>query len=308
MLGVFTMHEPATVPEAAGLLARYGPDAVVYAGGTELLILMREGLVHYPHLVNIKTIPGLDRIGLEDHAAADAWPWTDVPGECRTLTIGPLATHHQLSRSPVIRTHAGLLAEVEQQVANIRVRVAGTIGGNLCFAEPHSDPATLLVAWGAALELSSPTGLREIPADEFFVGMLETARHPDEILTAIRLPVPVDSSCFGGAYEKFSLHERPTVTVAAFLVRRDGTIDRARLAVGSVGPVPLCAGEAEESLRHLRPTVAAFKQAARLAALAVDPVDDLYGSAGYKRHLVSVLTARALAAAANNAGFGMSDE
>jgi carbon-monoxide dehydrogenase medium subunit len=285
MLRVFEIVEPATPEEASQFLAEHGFDAAVYAGGTELLVLMKEGLVHYPYLVNIKTIPGLDHIKL------------DPTGQ--SLHLGALATHRRLERSPLVREYAPLLAEVEQQVANIRVRTAGTIGGNLAFAEPHSDPGTLLLAWGATIGLISAEGRREVPIDHFFTGFLETARRPEEILCDIQLPLL--SARTTGAYEKFSTHERPTANVAALLELQNGVIESARIAVGSVGPVPIRATAAEALLRGHRPEPDAFASAAGSAAQAIDPLDDIYGSADYKRHLTQVLTVRALTAAARRA-------
>lgn len=282
MLAPFAIHEPATVGEASRLLLDLGAEAAAYAGGTELLLLMKEGLIHYPHLVNIKTIPGLDGI--------------DVSSD-DSLTLGALVTHRRVATSPAIRDRAPLLAEMAARVANTRVRSAGTLGGNLCFGEPHSDPATLLLAWDAVVELRSTEGARSLPLAAFLVGLLQTARQPHEILTAIQVP-PLPPT-MSGAYEKFSLHERPTVTVAALLdLRDDGLIQGARLAVGSVGPVPIRVPQAEALLAGAPPSPRAFAQAAALAAAAVVPADDLYGSEDYKRHLVGVLAARALARAA----------
>lgn len=282
MFGVAEIHEPSTVEEASRLLAEYGYDASVYAGGTELLVLIKEGLVRYPHLVNIKTIPGLAGVSIDEDAG--------------TLAIGALTTHYRLERSPMVRAHAPLLAEVESKIANVRVRVAGTIGGNLCFGEPHSDPATLLRAWGATLELASSRGRRTVPAEDFFLGLFETARADDELLTGIR--VPLLPSNVGAAYEKFSVHERPTTTVAAFVSTNDaGIIDDARIAIGSVGPAPRRVAAAEEILGGEAPGDMLFAEAAEQAARAVDPVDDHYGSVDYKRHLVRVLASRALATA-----------
>jgi carbon-monoxide dehydrogenase medium subunit len=282
LLGVFEIYEPTTVQAASQLLTAHGSEAAIYAGGTELLVLMKEGFVHYPHLVNIKTIPGLAEV-TADQAR-------------QVLRLGALVTHRQLEQSAVVKQHAPLLAEVEQLVANIRVRSAGTLGGNLCFAEPHSDPGTLLLAWGASLQLSSAREERTIPIEEFFVGLLETARRPDEILAQIELPFLADQT--GGAYEKFSTHERPTANVAALVRLQNGRIEAARIAVGSVGPIPVRVKAAERVLQGETPGSAVFAAAAEGASQAVDPVDDIYGSVEYKRHLVKILTQRALAAAA----------
>jgi carbon-monoxide dehydrogenase medium subunit len=282
MLGVFEIHEPATLQEASQILAAYDSEATVYAGGTELLVLMKEGLVHYPHLVNIKTIPGLAEVVVDEAQ--------------RVLRLGALTTHRQLEQSPVVKQNAPLLAEVEARVANIRVRSAGTLGGNLCFAEPHSDPGTLLLAWGASLQLSSAGARRTVPIETFFVGMLETSRRPDEILSEIRLPLFEEGTA--GAYEKFSTHERPTANVAVIIRVRDGVIETARIAVGSVGPLPIRIGQAESILQGEAPGPDVFNAAAESAALAVDPIEDIYGAVDYKRHLVRVLTRRALTTAA----------
>ncbi len=285
MLGIFQIHEPDSIEEASSLLKEYGYEAAVYAGGTELLLVMKEKLAHYSHLVNIKTIPGLDEISFDP--------------EARTLRIGALTTHRQLEHSSLIAEHAPLLAEMESTVGNVRVRAMGTIGGNLCFAEPHSDPATLLLAWDAVLEVGSDEARRRIPIADFLLGMFETALQPGEILIDVHLQLlPANAA---GAYRKFSTHERPTATVAALLQLEQGVIADARLAVGSVGPAAFRAKEAEEMLRGQQPQEELIASAAESASRAADPVDDLHGSAEYKRHLVRVLAAEALDLAARRA-------
>ena len=287
MLSPFHIHQPATVEEASDLLARHGPDeAAVYAGGTELLLLLKEGLAHYRHLVDVKTSPGLAEIS--------------VDADQRSLRIGALVTHRQLICSPLVQEQAPLLREMEAQVANARVRAVGTIGGNLCFAEPHSDPATLLLAWEAELELASLKGRRTVPATAFFTGLLATDRRPEEILTGIRLPLLAPRT--EGAYAKFGQHERPSASIAVLLRFDEGLIAEARIAVGSVGPMPMRAAAAEALLAGAPPSEAAFAAAATRAASAADVMDDLYGTPDYKRHLVRVLTGRALAVAAARAG------
>ena len=286
MLDRFTIHEPATVAEASALLAGYGPEAAIYAGGTELLVVMKERLAHFPHLVNIKTIPGLDEISL------------DTTGDA--LTIGPLATHRMIERSPLVRERAPLLAALAARVANVRVRAAGTIGGNLCFAEPHSDPATLLLAWGATLTLISEGGARDIPAEEFFLGVLETARRHEEVLTAIRVPLLPPAA--GSAYERFTTHERPTATVAVVLRIAADEVAEARIVAGSVGQRPGRLPLAEAVLVGQRPAPALFASAAERARDEVEVSEDPFESGDYKRHLVRVLTERALTAAAERAG------
>lgn len=283
MLRPFVIHEPRSVEEASALLATHGPEAAAYAGGTELLVVMKEGLAHFPHLVNLKTIPDLRGITASNGA----------------LHIGALTTHREIERSPLVRERAPALASLEGQVANIRVRYAGTLGGNLCFAEPHSDPATLLVAWGATLRLESQRGAREIAAQDFFTGLLETARAHDEILTEVRVPLPPRGT--GTAYERFKTHERPVVTVAVVIRLANGVIGEGRVVVGSVGPRPALLPTAGAMLAQQPPSQELFAAVAERAAAEAEIMEERFESVEYRRHLVRVLVARALGAAAAHA-------
>jgi len=135
MLRRFRLEEPESVDETSDLLARYGESAKIYAGGTELLLAMKEGLVHYERLVNIKKIRSLDQITTENGF----------------IHIGALSTHRKLVESSLLRERLPALVGMESDIANIRVREVGTLGGNLCFAQPHADPGTLLLGLGARL-------------------------------------------------------------------------------------------------------------------------------------------------------------
>jgi aerobic carbon-monoxide dehydrogenase medium subunit len=286
MLRPFELHQPTTVEEASRLLGRYGDDAGFYAGGTELLLVMKEGLLRYTHLVDLKTIPGLDRIAYDTAA--------------NTLRIGALATHAAVERSPVVARHFPLLTEVESTVANVRVKNVGTLGGNLCFAEPHADPGTLCVACDAVVRLEGPAGGRDVPAGEFFVGAYETARRPDEVLTGIRLPAPGPRT--RGVYMKFGFHERPTLGVAVLLTLDgdgDARIADTRVAVGCVNPRPtrLFGVEAKVNGRTVADVLRTLKEISEAAAGDVAPADDLHGTADYKMEMTKVFVRRALRAA-----------
>src|ERR1700747_1900075 len=159
MLRRFRLEEPESVKEVSELLGRFGESAKVYAGGTELLLAMKEGLVQYERLVNIKRVAGLNEIKLENGA----------------IKIGALCTHHQLELSPVVQQNLPALVKLEQNVANVRVRQVGTLGGNLCFAEPHADPGTLLLAAGATLIAGKSASKRGITAEKFFVDGYESS-------------------------------------------------------------------------------------------------------------------------------------
>lgn len=290
MLRPFALHRPASAEEACDLLSRLGEDAVPYAGGTELLLLMKEGLLRPRHLVDVKRIPGLDAI---------------VDGGA-DVTIGAVVTHRAVERSAAVRARCPVLAAVARHVANIRVRNVGTVGGNLAFADPHSDLATLFLALDARVQLASPRGRRELSLDDFVRGPWETARAADELLTSVTLtPWPERTAA---AYVKFGVHERPTLGVAVALrlepaANGAASVAEARLAIGCVDPRPARVPAAEARLRgcpvaDLEDSVA---EVGARAAASVDPADDLYGSADYKREMVAVFTRRALRAAAGRA-------
>jgi carbon-monoxide dehydrogenase medium subunit len=176
---------------------------------------------------------------------------------------------------------------MERRVANIRVRNVGTLGGNLCFSDPHSDPATFLLALDAEAEWDS----RRAPLADFLVGPYETALEPGQLLRAIRVPVPAPGT--GIAHRKFAFHERPAATVTCVVRVDDGTVAEARIAVGSVGARPVRAHAAEKRLKNTPPgDAAALAEAAALAAEASDAVADANGPADYKLQLVRVLVER----------------
>lgn len=286
MLAPFSLHRPATLAEAAALLHELGDDAAIYAGGTELIPILKDRLTEIGHLVDIKRISGLDAITADGDA----------------IRIGTLATHRAIERSPLVRQRLPELAALEANVANVRVRSAGTIGGNLCFAEPHSDPATLLVALGARLSLVSAEGERTMPAEAFFTGLMSTDRRPDEILSDITVPLPAPGT--GVAYERFKIHERPSASVAAVVRVEGGVIAEARIVVGSIGERPERMPAAEAVLMGKLPTPAYAASAADQVRRHVEPTVDAFESTDYKRHLAAVLTEQAVLRAATLATSG----
>ncbi|TMA65044.1 MAG: carbon monoxide dehydrogenase [Deltaproteobacteria bacterium] len=267
MLRRFRLEEPQSVAEVSELLGRFGESAKVYAGGTELLLAMKEGLVQYERLVNVKNVTGLNEITVTDGS----------------VTIGALCTHHQLETSAALTEKLPALKKLEQNVANVRVRQVGTIGGNLCFAEPHADPGTLLIALGAKLITEKSSSKREIAAEDFFVDAYETALEADEVLTKIQVPVPAANG--RSAYLKFGYLERPSVGVAIAF----------NLAVGCAGPAPRRVAEAEALLEGKSKDEAErnLAQAGAVAGRAAQAISDLHGSQEYKEHIVGVLLKRA---------------
>jgi carbon-monoxide dehydrogenase medium subunit len=284
MLGALTIHQPTTAAEAAALRAQLGDAATLYAGGSELLLVMKEGLGQWRQLVDVKAIPAL-------HELTDA-------GD--RLVIGAAVTHRQLERSPLLRDRYAMLGEMERQVANVRVRNVGTLGGNLCFAEPHSDPATALLVYDARAVLAGPRAERVQALGDFITGSYETALGADELLVRIEVPAPPPAAV--GAYLKFGFHERPTVGVAVLLDIAGDTVSAARIAVGCIGPVPTRLGALEARLRGTsRRALESGVDARGDDLTTLDVVSDLHGSAEYKREVAAVLVSRALAVAAGRA-------
>lgn len=278
MLRSFRMLTPSSAQEAAGELVRLGDKAKVYAGGAELLLLMRHGLVQADRLIDIKHIPSLDKITLKGGA----------------LHIGATVTHHRLETDPLIREHLPMFATAESQVANIRVRNQGTLGGNLCFNDPHSDPGAALLVHEAVVFLAGPKEQRQMRLEDFFTGMYETALGPDELLAQVKVP-PLPPG-WGGAYMRVHRLQRPTLGVAAAAEAKNGRLEGVRLAVGCVGPTPKRLAELESKIQGARLEEAArmIRESKSYLAESLHPVDDILGSSEYKLHITRVLLGRAL--------------
>ena len=287
MIPRFAHARPGSFDEAFAAFDAAGGDAAWYAGGTELLQVMKMGLARFGTLIDLKGIAGLAGIAGDDAGG---------------LVIGGTATHREIERSPVVHAVAPALAALAAQVANPRVRNQGTLGGNLCFAEPHSDPATFLLAAGARLDLRGRSGRREVAIDEFLVGPFATTRAADEILAAVLVPAAAPGE--GRAYEKIVFRERPAVSVAVRVRVADGAIVEARVVVGSMTDVPAVVAGAGAALAGSSADggIAEDSLTAAAEALARLPAeDDLDGSADYKRHLAGVLFRRAVRAAVSEA-------
>jgi carbon-monoxide dehydrogenase medium subunit len=278
-LAPFRLHRPRTLGEATELLLDLGPDALPYCGGTELLLVAKLGLTQFSDLIDLKGIEELSGI--------------DADGELR---VGAATTHRQIERSAVIRAGWPSLAAMERDVANIRVRNVGTIGGNLCFADPHSDPGTYLMAadgWLTAQRGGAPA--RRIPIEDFTRGAYETALEPGELLVSVHVPrLPPGSAL---VHRKVSFRERPAITVAVKLTVRDTTIAAARLAVGSIGLAAQRLSGAERCLHGLdaaNPRTTQLGPCLESAGREAEPIEDANGSVEYKRQLVRVMVERSV--------------
>ena len=288
MLQPFRVLTPANVEEASAELVRLGERATIYAGGAELILLLRYGMVHAEYLINIKGIDGLSEIGWDG----------------RTVQIGATVTHRRLETDSLIRERLPLLADAESRIANIRVRNQGTLGGNLCFNDPHSDPGTALLLHEAKVVLARKDGHRQIPLSDFLSGMYSTGLEPGELLQKVFVaPLPVE---WGAAYLRVHRYQRPTLNVAVAAKLQNGAVEDARLAVGCVGPKPLRLSELEAKIRgeKLDSAKQIFADSKPYLKDKLEPVDDLLGSADYKIYMAAVLLSRALSQASRSNGKG----
>lgn len=279
MIPRFALARPTTLADAYAAFTASGGDAAYVAGGTELLQVMKMGLAQVGTLIDLKGIAELRGIA----KTADG-----------SLRIGGATTHRDIERSALVRRHTPGLAALEEGVANVRVRNTGTIGGNLAFAEPHSDPATFLLACGAIVELAGPAGNRELGIGGFILGPLQTARDADEIIVAVRIPAAAPG--VGRAYAKFAFFERPAASVAVCLAIEDGIVAEATVAVGSMTDVPMVVPRAGVLLigNEARSGTIADSLGRQVDAFDdLDIVADHNGSADYKRHLAGVLLGQA---------------
>jgi len=267
-----------TLNDALAALAQHGGDAMPYAGGTELLLILKMRLAEYDYLVDLKRIPELRTIDLnQEH-----------------LVIGAMVTHAVIARDPSIQREVPAIAELCGMIANPRVRSSGTIGGNLCFAEPTADPPTLLAALGAKLYLSSVRGERCVPADSFIKGPLETVRADDEILLRIEIPRGRRTA---GYVRQLNGH-RSLVGAAAFIPRELDTRPRIWLGCLAQRPVALPNTEAVVAGSDGMPDPDMLRNAIAGDIANLDAGSDGDVSVDYLQHVASVVTYRAIAAAA----------
>jgi carbon-monoxide dehydrogenase medium subunit len=275
----FDYQEPTTLKKAFSLMEKYGDDARVIAGGTALIIMMRQRLLTPKVVISLGRIPKFDRI-----------TYNNKDG----LRIGAGARHRDIELSPAVRKHYPLLQETFRKVAQPRIRNMGTVGGNLAGGDPLTDPGASLIALDAEVTLASGNGQRRLRLDEFFIDYYQTALEPGELLTEVHVPPPQRP---GWSHIKFtprSIEDFATVGVAITLKASNGTCEDVRVGLNSVASTIVRARKAEEVLRGKSITDAALQEMGEVAATECDPTDDNRGSAEYKREMVKVLVRRAV--------------
>src|SRR4051794_2666661 len=246
----FDYLAPTQLDEALALLKQHGDDARVIAGGTALVIMMKQRLVQPQVLVSLRRLPELEQVRSDNGS----------------LHLGATATHRSVETSPVVRERWPLLAETYRHVATVRTRNMATVGGGIVHGDPNQDPPPALIALGARARLRSSEGEREVPLQDFFLDYYETDVRPGEILTEI--VVPAQPAKAGWAYTKFlprTADDYATVSVACLLTLEDGTnrCREARVALGSAGTTPLRAEAAEAALQGQDLTPERLREAAQ---------------------------------------------
>jgi carbon-monoxide dehydrogenase medium subunit len=277
----FDYVAPSSVEEALSALAEHGDDAKILAGGQSLLPVLRMRLNAPELVIDLGRIDSLR--GVRDDGDA--------------LVIGALTTHSEMVTNDLVREHALLLSKAAAEVADNQIRHRGTFGGSCAHADPAGDMGSAALAMDAEFVIAGPSGTRTVPATEFFVDLFETAIGEDEILTEIRVPTKTgwgahDEKCVRDA------HPWPIVAVAATVNASGGTIGEARVALTNMGATPLRVAATESALAGAAATEDGVRAAADQAAEGTNPPSDLNGDADYRRHLATVLTRRAVLAAA----------
>ena len=282
MLNPLKLVQPTSVQEASQALAEFGDKAKLYAGGAELLLLLRNGLIDAEILIDVKKIERLRRLDSNNGA----------------LRVGACLTHHELATNAAIRERAPSFAYAESQVANIRVRNQGSLGGNLAFNDPHSDPGTVLLVHNASVTIGNAKGERRLALDDFFVDMYATALEAGELLLEVEIPsLPAGMT---SAYQRLHRYQRPTLGVAVAARIAQGVVADARLAVGCIGPKAQRLTELEAKINGVTLTdmQSIFAEQKKYLRDILRPVDDLLGSAEYKLYMTGVMLGEALAQAA----------
>jgi aerobic carbon-monoxide dehydrogenase medium subunit len=272
--------KPKSVSEATGFLRDLGDGVKILAGGTAVVLLCHMGLLRPRYLLSLGEIPGLDYIRFE-------------PGV--GLRIGAMTTHRAVERSPLVRERCPLLAQAFHAVANVRVRNQATVGGVMAEADYASDPPCALAVLDAQVVAHSPRGTRTIPVTDFVTGFYETVLISDEIVSEIL--VPDHGGDVRGAYVKFvtrSSEDRPCVAVATLIKARDGVCERLGVAVGAVAATPQRFAHVEQLARGERLSAGLVREVAKQYASAIDPIDDLRGSAWYRKQVIEVLVRRTI--------------
>ena len=288
----FELLEPNSIEEACRLLSKYGEEAKVFAGGTALVKLMKKRLIHPSYLVNIKGIKNLDFVRENKEG----------------VKIGSLVTLREVETSLPIQKRLGVVAEMVHTIGSVQIRNMGTLAGNLCFADPASDPAPLLIALGAHLKIAGLQGTRVLSLEGFITDFYETTLGREEIVEEIQIPfLPRDS---GAVYLKHTMRVAFDLAVVGVAVRldlnlKDGVCQDSKIVLGGVASTPVRTKKAEGILKGKVIDDSRIAEAARAASSEVDPIHDVRASSEYRREMIEVFVERGIQKALERAKGGV---
>lgn len=275
----FDYFEPASVQEACGLMAQYGDECRAIAGGTALMLAMRQGMLSPKCLISLARLRDLRGISFDEKEG---------------LRIGALTLHAEVARSAIIQDKLPMLSDMAAHVANPQVRNQGTIGGNLCYADPATDPPSCLLALDAKVIVEGRGRRRALAVDEFLVDYYSTALEPDELVTAIVIPPPRFTVGRHVRYLRTNAEHRPLVNLAVTLTYEGDVLEEARIVIGAATPVPTRMHQCESLLVKSGPTKEAIAEVADLLSREINAVSDFRGGGDYRRQVAKVLCRRTL--------------
>ena len=283
----FDYLRPRTLKMASSLVRKYGSAARILAGGTDLLVKMKQGVEKPSYVIDLKGIPKLDQLTYENG----------------TLRIGALVNLSTLEKSALVREKFATISEAVGSIGSLQVRNRGTVGGNICNASPAADSPAALIAMGAKAKIYSPENPRIVPLESFFTGVGKTVLQPGEFLTEIEVPEPVPRS--GSAFIKHGVRNAMEIALinvgASVVLNGEGVCTDARIVLGSVAPTHIRARKAEASLVGKKIDDSLIEKAAEMAREEISPISDIRASADYRREVTKVLVKRALQKAVSRA-------
>jgi carbon-monoxide dehydrogenase medium subunit len=278
----FEYIRPATLAEASNFLSQHPDTARPFLGGTDIFVRMRDGFIKPEFLVDVKNLDGANELRFDPEQG---------------LTLGAAVNMNRVAASSDVRAHYPLLAEACCSVASYQLRTRATVVGNICNASPAGDTIGACLVFGGVLHIHGCDGPRQEPLSTFFRGPGKTTLRPGDIVTAIHFPIPPQGCA--GKYLKLGRNQLSDLAIVGVtaLGYKDSTCAsgyRFRLALASVAPVPLLVGQVEAYLASNPITPEAIHEAARRTAEACSPIDDVRGSARYRKQMVRNLSAKAL--------------
>jgi carbon-monoxide dehydrogenase medium subunit len=275
----FDYLEPDSIAEASEMSLAHQGSCSLMAGGTALMLALRQRMVTPSHVISLRGIRDLRGI-----------TYTPTEG----LRIGALALHADVARSPLVRQHAPMLADAAARLANPQVRNQGTIGGNLCYGDPATDPPSCLLALNADVVLSSARRIRILKIDEFARDYFVTALEPGELLSEIRIPSSTFNAGYHARFLRTAAEHRPLVNFAVSLRKQGDTCDDVRMVVGASTRVPTRLHKAEGIIRGKTVTARLAADVADLAASEIDPISDIRGNSNFRRDMARVVVRRTI--------------